>query len=262
MSLLLSPRLGVSTWSLHHRITEQNVALTALPAEVAAYGLSKLEICHFHLPSTDDSYLDELRAALDTAGVELFTLLVDSGDLTALDPQTRAADEASIAGWIDIAARLGATRVRVIAGEAVPQPDGIALAASVDALARLAERVEAGGLRLVTENWHALLDHPAEVLALLDRLQGRVGLKLDFGNWPRPRKYVDLARIAPRAECTHAKASFSPAGQMDQADFTRCLEICRAAGFDGPHILIYDSGGDEWASLAQMREVALPFVSV
>jgi len=257
----LSPRLGVSTWSLHHRLTDRNVPLQDIPAEVAAHGLGKLEICHFHLPSTDDVYLADLRAAIDTSGVELFTLLIDTGDLTAADPQKRAEDEVSIARWLDIAARLGAARARVIAGNATPGPNGDALAVSAAALGRLARHAEAGGVRLVTENWHALLDRPAEVLALLDKMQGEVGLKLDFGNWQGARKYDDLARIAPLAECTHAKAAFPQPGQMDREDFTRCLEICRAAGFTGPHILIYDSGGDEWASLDQMREAVLPCLS-
>lgn len=47
---------------------------------------------------------------------------------------------------------------------------------------------------------------------------------------------------------------------MDCEDFTRCLDICRAAEFTGPHVLIYDSGGDEWAHLDEMRRVALPYV--
>jgi len=47
---------------------------------------------------------------------------------------------------------------------------------------------------------------------------------------------------------------------MNRADFIRCLEICKDAGFKGPHILIYDSPGDEWSSLDQMREVARPYV--
>ncbi len=260
MPLPLDPRLGVSTWSLHHRLTDDKFPLLNLPAEVAAHGLSKLEICHFHLPSTDDAYLAELRSALDTAGVELFALLIDAGDVTAADPEQRAEDEAFMINWLDVAARCGAGRARVIAGNQAPDRDGHALAVSIAALKRLARYAEASGVRLVTENWHALLDRPQEVVALLDALGGQVGLKLDFGNWPAARKYDDLAVIAPLAECTHAKAFFPRPGHMDGEDFTRCLDICRDAGFRGPHILIYDSGGDEWGGLNQMREAALPYV--
>ena len=35
-----------------------------LPARVAEFGIHTLEICHFHLPSVEKSYLAGLRAAL------------------------------------------------------------------------------------------------------------------------------------------------------------------------------------------------------
>ena len=91
--------------------------------------------------------------------------------------------------------------------------------------------------------------------------KGRLGLKLDFGNWRGERKYDDLAKIAPLADCTHAKAAYSSPGEMDHADFTRCLDICRDAGFSGPHILIFSDAGDEWDNLDQMRDVVLPYLA-
>src|SRR3712207_5645598 len=95
------PRLSVSTWSLHRALGRPSfygpetgqaipvethgrgaLSLLELPAHIAAFGIHTLEICHFHLPSRDHTYLSELRSALDDAGVELFSLLVDDGDLT------------------------------------------------------------------------------------------------------------------------------------------------------------------------------------
>jgi hypothetical protein len=96
---------------------------------------------------------------------------------------------------------------------------------------------------------------------LLEEMEGQIGLLLDFGNWKGDRKYADLAQIAPFAASTHCKAHFPEAGQMDQDDFTRCLNICRDAGFSGPHSLIFDGPGDEWDSLDQMQEIVLPYVA-
>src|SRR5262252_1542408 len=94
-------RLSTSTWSLHRALGvtypdspgqpnagpkegygQGTIVLLELPARVAAVGIRTLEICHFHLPSRDPSYLGELRKALDAAGVELFSLLIDDGDMT------------------------------------------------------------------------------------------------------------------------------------------------------------------------------------
>lgn len=258
MSNPLNPRLGISTWSLNNSIAA-GMPLLDVPAQVAAHGLGKLEVCHFHLPSTDDEYVAKFRAALDSAGVEFYTLLIDEGDITHPDPTERKKALTLIGDWIDIAAELGAKRVRVIGGNAEPSEPALHL--SEAGFRKILTQADDCGIDVVTENWHRLLDHPAEVRTLLERLDGRVGLKLDFGNWSGDRKHQDLPRIADLADCTHAKAYFPTPGQMDADDFARCLDICAAANFAGPHILIFSDPGDEWASLDQMRDAVLPYVS-
>ncbi|HWQ11424.1 MAG TPA: TIM barrel protein [Roseiflexaceae bacterium] len=269
-----SPTLSVSTWSLHRALgrpgfygpadaripaeTHGRGALTLLelPARLAAFGIRTLEICHFHLPARDPSYLRALRGALEAAGVRLFSLLVDDGDVTG--PEA-ARDLEWIRGWLPVATVLGAERVRVIAGKSEPSEE--TLARSVAALEGLAADAASSGLRLMTENWFALLSRPDTVLALLDRLEGRVGLCLDFGNWGGEGKYERLAAIAPRAESCHAKAHFVAPNAPDREDYTRCLELTRAAGFSGPYTLIYDGpGDDEWAGLSLERELVRPFL--
>ena len=255
----LSPTLAVSTWSLHRRLERPDVSLLQIPAEVAAHGLSALEVCHFHFPSVEDGYLADLRGAFESAGVQFLSLLIDAGDPTHPDPDERQKQVDMMAGWVDVAVKMGAARARVIAGDAAPSPE--TLEQSAAALTLLADQAEAGGVRLEVENWHLLLDQPAEVLWLLERMEGRVGLKVDFGNWPDDRKHRDLPLIAHLAETTHAKAHFPQAGTMDTDDFGRCLDICRAAGFAGPHSLIFDGPGDEWSSIDRIRDFVLSYNS-
>ncbi len=112
----LHPRLGVSTWSLNKSLTA-GTPLLDIPAQVAAHGLSKLEVCHFHFPSTDAAYLADFRAALDAAGVEFYTLLIDEGDLTHPAPSERERVITLMTHWIDVAAQAWSTRVREIRQE-------------------------------------------------------------------------------------------------------------------------------------------------
>lgn len=93
-------------------------------------------------------------------------------------------------------------------------------------------------------------------------LEGNVGLCCDFGNWHGPNKYRDLQSIAPSAESCHAKASFASPDGMEKNDYRHCLDITRSAGFSGPYTLIYDGpGADEWAGLAQERQVVEPYIA-
>lgn len=274
-----APRLSVSTWSLHRVLGltypdapgapgdhapvatygPGSIPLLEIPQRIAAHGIKHLEICHFHLPGHDKSYLNELRTTLDEAGVNLFSLLIDEGDIT--HPTNAARDLAWIGEWIDTAGALGAQCVRVIAGKA--QPDEASLALSREGFQQLVARAKPQGVRVMTENWFDLLSRPEYVLWLLDELEGEVGLCCDFGNWGGPTKYDDLAAIAPRAESCHTKAHFSALGELDVADYTRCLDITREAGFSGLHTLIYDGpGDDEWAGLVMEQEIVAPYVKI
>jgi len=261
--------IAVSSWALHRTIGasyhdspatgpravdihgEKPLDLFKLPAELAAHGYKAMQLCHFHLPSREESYLADLKQALRDAGISLHAVLIDEGDPS--DPIHAERDMAWMGRWVDTAETLGAAHVRVIAGKQETSAEGIVQAsANVKALA-------AGrSLRVETENWFPLLSSPAAVHEFLDRCEGTVGLCADWGNWPRPRKYDELPLILPRAETCHAKLEFVSADQLDEEDASRCISMTRAAGFGGSYILVNGGAGDsEWDALAIQKEAIL-----
>ncbi|HEX8466129.1 MAG TPA: TIM barrel protein [Abditibacterium sp.] len=268
VSLCTGKRLSVSSWSLHHHLgappisgPDREIApfdgqkLLELPSQLKNFGIGTLEICHFHLPSRDDVFLAELRAELDRNDIELWTILIDEGDLNS--PQHAQRDQNWIASWLPVAAKLGARNARVIAGKSAPTPEN--MAQSIAALNVLADEAETLGVGLLTENWFDLTGTPASTIELLEAMNEKLGLMLDFGNWKGASKYDDLRQIAPYAKSCHTKAAFSD-GEIDSEDYEKCLDITREAGFEGPYTLIYDSGGDEWAGLSVEREVVMPYL--
>jgi len=64
-------RLAISTWSLDG-ILHSGVPLLSLPAQLVQHGITILELCHFHLPTTELAYVHAVREALQAAGVELY----------------------------------------------------------------------------------------------------------------------------------------------------------------------------------------------
>lgn len=206
-----------------------------------------MQLCHFHLPSRDASYLAELKAALTEAGVSLHALLIDEGDPS--DPENGEQDTAWIASWMETGEALGAAHARIIAGKQETSVEGIAR--SAERFRNLAAR---SSLRLETENWFPLLSTPEAVFEFLDRCEGAVGLCADWGNWPRPRKYTDLPRILPRAETCHAKLEFLTENELDEEDATALIHMTRAAGFSGTYVLVNGGrGGSEWDALDIQR---------
>ena len=270
------PRLSISTWSLHRTLGpvywsspakpvptpeepygQGYMSLLEIPQRIAKLGIHTLEICHFHIAHRTDSYLQDVRASLDRAGVELFSLLIDDGDIT--HPEHGARDADWIGDWLETAGKLGAKCARVIAGKTVDQE---ALDRSQQGLARLADIAEANGVRLMTENWFGVLSKPQHTYQVLDSLNRRVGLCVDFGNWKGLSKYDDLMRIMPLGESCHAKCRFSAPMEPDTEDYLRCLDLTREAGFSGPYTLIYDGpSDDEWGGVRLERELVLPYVN-
>ena len=277
------PHLSISSWSLHRalgpryraaddssgrfvpdRDASGELTLLELPGRIAERGIRTFEICHFHFPTVEAGYLAELKAALREAGVTLFSVLIDAGDITHPDQAARAREIARIRAWIDVAGRCGASHARVIAGDAeAPAGDGEALLSlSATNLRDLARFGRDRGVGTITENFRALARRPEHLLKVLDMCEGEVGLCADFGNFKGSTKYDDLAAILPRADSVHAKAHYPAAGEMDRADFVRCMDLSRAAGFDGPYSLIFDGPGSEWDSLAEIQEVVEAYLEM
>ncbi len=228
---------------------EAALALLDLPGELASRGYDTVQLCHFHLPRRDPAYLAELRASLADAHITLDALLVDAGDL--VHPIDADEHEAWVARWLEDAGTLGATRGRVIAGQADPTPD--LLRQSARRLRRLAA---ASPVRVVTENWMALLPNADSVHQLMDATAGEVGLLVDLANWTGPDRDSELASIGGLAETSHAKCMVKPDCSLDTDDFRRALAAVTASGFTGPLCLVYDGPSpDEWEGLDTCRAV-------
>ena len=274
MPLQTPLRVSVSSWALHSllgtvapgragepsaRLMDEGkptLDLIRVPALLKERGFGTMELCHFHIPDRSACFLAEMRGALELAGVELWSFLIDDGDVT--HPETGPRDRNWIIGQMDIAADLGARCVRVIAGKQPPTPENLRKAQTV--LEDLAAQAFLRGLRVLTENWFPLLAAPEPVNMVMDGLNGAVGLCLDFGNWSGETKYEALTEIANWAESCHAKCSFTD-GKPEADDFVRCLEITKNAHFSGPYTLVYGEPGAVWESLETQRQLVLPYLS-
>ncbi|WP_091408631.1 sugar phosphate isomerase/epimerase family protein [Friedmanniella luteola] len=224
--------------------------LLALPAELARHGYGSAQLCHFYLPRLDQPYLAEVRAAFAEAEVVLECLLVDDGDLA--DPVEGDAQRDWVSTWLTAAGDLGAVRARVVAGQQPPTEE--TLTASAGRLQQLADRHPE--VRLVTENWHALLPDAAAVTGLLDRTGGQVGFLVDLGNWKGPDRHAQLAAVAGVAETCQAKVRTDADGRLDLAEYRTCLTILADAGYAGPLALVHDGPDpDEWGRLEDAHAV-------
>ena len=270
--------LSVSTWALNRQLgplrwtkwdpsaqrpvshpedRPQTLPLLSLPERLRAMGLQACELGHFHLPapeSLDPAYAAEVRQAFAEAGVVLWSLLVDYGDLSSADPRRREADQRYIAEWIRLGAALGARHVRAVAGEGSPD-DPAAVDRAIAALGTLADAGRAVGVGLLTENFRRLCSTAEVCTAICRHLEGRVHLTADFGNFPRASRTASLAAILPYARSAHAKPECDRDGNLDGVEFGRLLDIAADAGFDGAYTAVYEGPGDQWDGVARTADL-------
>ncbi|MBD0378973.1 sugar phosphate isomerase/epimerase family protein [Paenibacillus sedimenti] len=275
------PYLSLTSWSLHRNLgplrwtrwddhskitytdaqeQPETLSLLELPAVLMQKGFAAAEICHFHFPDTGETYLLSLRSAFKEAGIRFYTLLLEYGDISTADEIRRSSDIDWIRHWIQIAAAAGAERVRIIAGDADPKDQG-GLKRSATALVELCEYAAARGVRVVTENFHALTSVSDNCLALLDACGESLGLTSDFGNFKGPEKYDMLAQTIPHSESIHAKSQTDEEGIPDAAEFERCMQIVKRTGYEGPITVVYDGPGDMWEGIQRVRSLITPYLA-
>lgn len=272
--------LSVSTWSLHRIlgplywtawdanvgkpitvVQEQPelITLLELPAEAASRGYQAIEICHFHFPSKEISFLKQLRSSFYTSSISFDTLLLDYGDLTSTDEKRRKADMDYIREWIDIASISGAKQIRIIAGEAAASDDE-SIQRSASSLVDLAKYAASKGVQVITENFKPLTSTAESSLKLLALTGESVGFITDFGNFHGDDKLVEIADTVPFSVSVHAKASYDERGLPDESEFISCLKAVQTAKYKGAYVLIYDGPGDMWEGLERIKLLVKPYL--
>jgi 3-oxoisoapionate decarboxylase len=211
-------RIGVDSYSYHRLLGEIRpgedpsghapfAGSEAVVAEATRLGLDVLALETVFLGAPEPATIRALNAP---ARLEL---ALSHGHPEGLRFGTEDAALEELLAWIEVAAETGIGLVRTVAGGPRSRgtiPAAERVAGTVEALEVAARRAEAAGVRLCLEN-HADLDLvPFE--AVLDALEGRVGVCLDTGNWERVGvDPVEAAgRLAARVDALHVKDTAGP----------------------------------------------------
>jgi hypothetical protein len=95
------------------------------------YGVHKVEFQHYHIPSTEPSYLKDLRAHIEKSKSRMTQINVEFGNLSISAPRLRdrlmAIDLTK--AWIDHAVTLGALRVMINQGQLTEESKAVAIPA-------------------------------------------------------------------------------------------------------------------------------------
>lgn len=205
------------------------------------FGVSQVEFWSNHFESLEPDYLEKLKRSLTDAGSKLVNVQVDASyNLAAADAAQRTASLATAKKWIDAAAFLGATAVRV-------NPGSGSFDHSAAALKELNAHAKGKKLPLLTENHFGMEMDPDVHLRLREAAGPENFYTLpDFGNYSDAVRFAALEKILPHAWLISAKAAdFNDQLEHTSYDFDACVRLAEKSGFRGVYAVEQWSGKEQ-----------------
>ena len=236
--------------SLYPDMAAGRLTLGAWFRMAAALDLDGADLSVAHVKNRAPAYLDGLRRAAEAAGVQI-VMLATYSDFTHPDAAERAWQIDDVRAWIEAAARMGVTFLRLTAGQNHP---GIPCDAGLDwaagGLTACLDEAAAAGVRLLYENhvrgsvWRFNdFTQPAErFLEVIQRTAGsRLGVLFDTANCLalNDDPLAVLAQVQNRVGAIHL-SDIRRAGAFEPtvigsgvAPIPQILQHMVAGGFDG-----------------------------
>ena len=211
-------------------------------------GLDGVELTAYFFPSTERSFLNNLKREAVVRGLEISGSAIGN-NFCVPDAEQRREQIEMCRRWLDHSVVLGAPLMRVFAG---PVPEGCseeeARAWCIAALQEVTQYAEHKGVVLALENHGGITATAEQTLALLKAVDSPwLRANLDFGNYSRD-PYHEFRLVAPYAVTTHAKVSWYEGGYgsgiRHTVDYAKVKQILDEVGYRGFISIEYEEPED------------------
>ena len=272
-------KLSLAQWSLHKAIrddkTLSNLDFAKKAKELGFEGVEYVSQLYKLEKGNEQASLDslviELKKRSEEQNIQNVLIMIDhEGDLAVSDKAERDESIRKHSMWVDAAAKLGCSSVRVnlFGGEAEKTPE-IWHANAVDGLGRLAAYGATKGINVIVENHGGLSSDASKLVAVFKEIGYKnCGALPDFGNFCVKRDtgdrwggncieqydiYKGVAELMPYAKGVSAKTfDFDENGNETTIDYTKMMRIIKDSNFVGFIGVEYegDTMGEEEGILA------------
>ncbi|WP_290793846.1 sugar phosphate isomerase/epimerase family protein [Flavihumibacter sp. UBA7668] len=242
--------ISLAQWSLHKTLFEKKMDNLDFAAKARKdFGIGVVEYVNqfFKDKAKDTNYLNEMLKRCSDNEVKNHLIMIDGeGDIGHKVEAERIKAVENHYKWVDAAKHLGCATIRVnAAGQGTAEE--IAKTAA-DGLTRLGEYAEKVGINVIVENHGGYSSNGAWLAGVMKAVnKSNVGTLPDFGNFCIKReegnwrncldaydRYQGTTELMPFAKGVSAKShDFDEQGNEKETDYTKMLQIVKAAGFKG-----------------------------
>ncbi|MCL4402311.1 MAG: sugar phosphate isomerase/epimerase [Acidobacteria bacterium] len=254
--------LACETYSYRDLIREGKLDMLSVPAFYEKEGIPGISYNDMFFKSTDDAYLDQVKAAVKKAGRRV-TCYVVEGNLAGNDERQRREQIELDKGKLRVAARLGAPVVRLNLGgtgnESLDPTVGVERA--VAALKELLPLARQLNVKISLENHGGVTKTAANIVKVIRQSDPKwVGALVDFGNFPPADRYQEIAMVSPYAFVTHVKVNeFDDNGEARSLDFPRIVKSLKQNRYRGPISIEYEGKGDPVEGVRKTKALILKY---
>lgn len=266
-------KLSLAGYSFNRQLAKRGTPEEIAKAEMtlekfidfcAAQGLGATELTGYYFPKEiTTEYLLSIRAQTHRLGLSISGTAIGN-DFCLPDGDARQKQLAECREWIDYAAIMGAPAIRIFAGKV---PKGDTEETSIERCAaginECLKYAATKGVFLALENHGGITSTPEQMMKIISKIDSSpwFGVNFDSGNFQTEDPYGDLAKIAPYAVNAQIKASISPGGKKQPADFERIVKILKDAGYRGFVALEYEEQESPFEAIPKILDQLRPLCS-
>jgi len=235
------PRIACTTATFRDRFSEEDSVNDAAAFFVDELGINQVELLAKHISDPSPQALDQLRASAEKHGARFINIQLDGPkyNLSAPNPEQRAASITLVKQWMNRAARLGCDSLRANTGRG----KAFVLADTSDSFKQLAEHGKAINVKILIENHGGHSAKAQNILSILGAVNHPYLQSLpDFGNVPttanQAQREAFIKQMIPSAHLISAKFMNFDANQAHTPyDIGSLVSMCEAAGYRGLYSL-------------------------
>ena len=229
----------------------------------AKLNLDGTELTSYYFPeNVTNEYLLHLKEKTFRLGLDVSGTAIGN-DFCLAPGEKRDAQISLCKTWIDHAAVMGASVIRVFAGR-IPkgETEEVARDRCVAGIDECLDYAATKGVFLALENHGGITATPDQLLAIVKAVKPSpwFGVNYDSGNFRTDDPYRDLEKIAPYAINAQIKVAITRDGKKEPADLRRMVEILKSAKYRGYVVLEYEEA-KPWDEIPEYIDLLRKFIS-
>jgi sugar phosphate isomerase/epimerase len=232
-------RLGLNLYSFNEPLRAGTMTLDDVVDYCAQQGLDGLDATGYYFPGyprvPDDAFLYRLKRRAFVNGVTISGTGVRN-DFAVADSAARQQDVRMVKAWIEAAAKLGATVVRIFAGQKVPDGGTFdrTLEWMVPDIQACVDHGRQHGVIVGLQNHNDFLKTADETIRVIEAVNSEwCGVILDVGSLRQGDPYAEIEKLVPYAVNWQLKESVWYGTKEVPTDVARIRAIIERTGYRG-----------------------------